>query len=68
MAVENPHSVFEKELAKISLIIKRVMGDDCNIIYDFIGDILPDTSGKYQYIISKIKTNRNNNIYPLNIT
>jgi phenylacetate-CoA ligase len=66
-AVESPHRVFEKELVKISSIIKRVMGDDCNILYDFVGDILPDASGKYQYIISKIKTNGNNNIHRLKI-
>ncbi|AKB37909.1 putative capsular polysaccharide biosynthesis protein [Methanosarcina siciliae C2J] len=44
----------EKMLAKIDISIKKVMGDDCEVRFDFVDVIAPSKSGKYLYTISEV--------------
>lgn len=45
---------FEKSKAKIEESIKKVMGKDCRIVWKYVKEIKPLSSGKYLYTISKV--------------
>ena len=34
--------------------IKLVMGEETNVDFEFVDEILPEKSGKYRYTISKV--------------
>ncbi len=44
----------EQMLAKIDTSIKKVMGQDCKVEFDFVDVIAPSKSGKYLYTISEV--------------
>jgi len=37
--------------------IKIVMGQNCNVLFNYLNDIDPSSSGKFRYTISKVKKN-----------
>ena len=45
----------ESELKEIESSVKRVMGKDCSVKFEFVDKIEPTKSGKHLYTISKIK-------------
>lgn len=47
-------SEFEKGKINIENSIKKTMGDDCLIVWEFVDDIEPLASGKYVYIVSEV--------------
>jgi len=46
-----------EEISEIAEKIRLVMGEACQVNFEFVEDILPTASGKYRYTISKV-TNR----------
>jgi phenylacetate-CoA ligase len=44
----------QAELDEISAKTRLVMGDDCEIAFEFVDEIAPCSSGKYRYIISEV--------------
>jgi phenylacetate-CoA ligase len=44
----------ENMLIKIRTSIKKVMGDDCKVEFDFVDVIEPSKSGKYLYTMSEV--------------
>jgi len=53
-SVDDPKFFYSNETIKISDGIRLVMGDNCKVEYEFVKDISPTISGKYQYTISKL--------------
>ncbi len=49
-----PHA--QAELDEIAAGAKRLMGDDCEIRFEFVDDIESTPSGKYRYAVSEIET------------
>lgn len=45
-----------KSLVDVKEKIKLVMGDDCQVEFNFVDDIPPSPSGKYRYVISKVQS------------
>ena len=45
----------EKDMEDIELKIKKIMGEDCKVRFDFVDEIKPTKSGKYLYAFSEIK-------------
>ena len=45
----------ERELSDIEDKIKLVMGQDCQVRFDFVDEIPSSASGKYRYTISKVQ-------------
>ena len=43
------------ELSDIALQTKQVMGEDCQLTFEFLEDIQASSSGKYRYIMSEIE-------------
>ncbi|ODS35023.1 hypothetical protein BEH94_03715 [Candidatus Altiarchaeales archaeon WOR_SM1_SCG] len=43
------------ELEKISKFVKKIMGDDCKVEFEFVDEIEPLKSGKYLYTMSEVK-------------
>jgi phenylacetate-CoA ligase len=44
----------QTELDDIVAKTKLVMGDDCEVVFEFVDEIQPSVSGKYRYTISEI--------------
>lgn len=44
------------ELEEISAKTKLIMGDGCEVVYDFVDEIVPSSSGKHRYEISEISS------------
>jgi phenylacetate-CoA ligase len=44
----------QTELEDIVAKTKLVMGDDCEVIFEFVDEIQPSVSGKYRYTISEV--------------
>ncbi|OGP57439.1 MAG: hypothetical protein A2162_08620 [Deltaproteobacteria bacterium RBG_13_52_11b] len=42
------------ELDEISAKTKLIMGGDCEVVYEFVDEIVPSRSGKYRYEISEV--------------
>jgi phenylacetate-CoA ligase len=55
--VNNPAKTYEKEIGMLTEKIRLAMDRGCHIKYEFVNDIAPTSSGKYRYIISKVKCN-----------
>ncbi|MDM8553183.1 hypothetical protein QUF75_00415 [Desulfococcaceae bacterium HSG7] len=53
----NPQGRYNNELKELTKKIKHVMSENCAVHYDFLDDILPTSSGKYLYTISKVNGN-----------
>ena len=45
----------ENDLKKITDFVKRIMGDDCKVEFEFVDEIELSKSGKYLYTISEVK-------------
>ncbi len=45
---------FASVTGKIESAIRRVMGDDCRVVWDHVEDIEPSPSGKYMYTICEL--------------
>lgn len=45
----------ENDIAEITVKIKQVMGDDCQVKFTFVDDVPPSSSGKYLYTVSEVK-------------
>jgi phenylacetate-CoA ligase len=43
------------ELNEITKKTKAVMGNDCEVSFEFVDDIVPSPSGKYRHIISEVQ-------------
>lgn len=43
------------ELDEIAARTKLVMGDDCEVIFEFLDEIAPSGSGKFRYFISEVQ-------------
>lgn len=43
------------ELKEIEEKIKLVVGNECRVVFEFVDEISPEISGKYSYVISKIR-------------
>jgi phenylacetate-CoA ligase len=43
-----------KELDEIATKARLVMGTDCRIDFEFVGELPPQSSGKYRYTISEV--------------
>jgi len=50
----DPLETYRDELADLTAKIRLVMGDDCEVTYEFVDEIAPTDSGKYRYTISKV--------------
>ena len=46
---------FDNNINKIITSIKKVMGQDCNVEFEFVDDIEPLKSGKYLYTVSEVE-------------
>ena len=46
---------FDNNINKIIASIKKVMGQDCNVKFEFVDDIEPLKSGKYLYTVSEVE-------------
>ena len=46
----------QAELARIAAKTKLVMGDDCNVAFEFVDDIPTSGSGKFRYYISEVQS------------
>lgn len=53
--VVNNGQIVEKEKTEVERKIRRIMGDECQIIWEFLDEILPTKSGKFLFTISKIE-------------
>lgn len=45
----------ENDLKKITDFVKRIMGDNCKVEFEFVDEIELSKSGKYRYTISEVK-------------
>ena len=45
----------QSELDEITDITKKAMGNDCQVNFEFVDEILPTASGKYKFLISEIQ-------------
>jgi phenylacetate-CoA ligase len=52
--VNNPQDLFSQDLGTILEKFRLVMGEDCQIEFEFQEEIEPTPSGKYRYTISKV--------------
>ena len=50
----NPLELYAQHIEEISDKMKLVMGQKCNVNFEFLDDIVPTASGKYRYTISMI--------------
>jgi phenylacetate-CoA ligase len=48
------HGCSSQELADITSKARTLMGEDCQIDFEFVDNILPSPSGKYRYILSEV--------------
>jgi len=47
-------NIEEIDLKKIADFAKNIMGEDCNIEFEFVDEIKPSESGKYRFTISEV--------------
>jgi len=52
---KDPLKLYEKEINEVTQKIKLVMGEECDVQYEFPDEILATSSGKYRYVYSKIE-------------
>jgi phenylacetate-CoA ligase len=52
--INNPRSLYSQDLETIVEKFRLVMGEDCQIEFEFVEEIEPTPSGKYRYTISKV--------------
>jgi phenylacetate-CoA ligase len=52
--INNPYSLYSQDLETIVEKFQLVMGEDCQIEFEFVEEIEPTPSGKYRYTISKV--------------
>jgi phenylacetate-CoA ligase len=52
--VKSEHDVKQAELDEIATNARRVMGDDCEVVFEFVDEISPFDSGKHRYIVSEV--------------
>jgi phenylacetate-CoA ligase len=52
---DNPLTLYSKELESITTKIRKVMGNNCKIDYEFVSRIIPAESGKKLSAISNVK-------------
>jgi len=45
----------ENDLKKITDFVKRIMGEDCKVEFEFVDEIEPSKSGKYLYTMSEVR-------------
>lgn len=45
----------QAELDELVARTRQVMGDDCEVVFEFVHDIPASTSGKYRYVISEVE-------------
>jgi phenylacetate-CoA ligase len=45
----------QAELDEISARTRTIMGDDCEVAFEFADEIVPSDSGKYRFIISEVQ-------------
>ncbi len=51
----NVHEYYNQEIMDITGKIKVVMGNECNVKYEFLDCIAPSASGKFRYTISNVE-------------
>jgi len=52
--VKNYRQLYSGEIDEITWKIRKVMGQSCQVDFEFVDDIVKAPSGKYRYVISKV--------------
>ena len=53
-AVIDDRSRLDESRGELVESFRKVMGDDCKVEFEFVDDIKPLASGKFQYTISEV--------------
>lgn len=57
-STDYPITVNAEDLEQLTVEIKTIMSEECDIEFEFVEEIAATSSGKYRYIISKLHTNK----------
>jgi phenylacetate-CoA ligase len=52
---EQKRQSLAEELEKLTEKIRLVMGEQCEVVPEFVEQLLPSSSGKYRYVVSKVE-------------